>query len=181
MIRLLTSTGRAFNLSIDKISLYAGDLAGLSILFMTLAITADTVLRYIFNAPTMWIFEISTYLLVVITFMAIAYTQRERGHIKVDFLLKKLPRKLQVWLDVFASILFLLFAIILFYLNGDFFLHSFTFRTTSATIMDFLLWPAQVFMPLGLAILGLLLMCNIYNEIRLAIRKTRESTIQEGE
>jgi len=140
---------------------------------MTLIITMDVVLRYAFT-PTRWVHEFSTYLMVVLVFLGLAYALKEDAHIKVDFLVVRLPRLVQDWMKVFNSLLFLFFTIILFYFNWHLFAESFALKTTSFTSVDVTIWPVQLFMPVGLAILGLLLICNIYAETKAVLRKSNE-------
>lgn len=167
--------GRFFSHAMNRLTLAASDIAGLALLVMTLMVTMDVVLRYGFNAPTKWVNEFSGYLMVVLIFLGLSYALKENAHIRVDFLVVRLPRRIQDWMKVIASTLLLVYTMILFYLNWHFFVESFAFQTTSRTSMDVIVWPAQLFMPLGLAILGLLLICNIYTEAKAALGKSKRA------
>ena len=172
--RLATSAWRLFNLSTNRLTLVAGDIAGVGVLVMSLAIAMDVTLRYAFNAPTIWVNEASSYMLLVIAFLGLAYALRENAHIRIDVVVKRLPRQVQDWMRVINSTLFLILIIILFYFTWGFFTESLEFGTTSRTGWDIPLAPWQVFTPLGLAIIGLLLICNLYTEIKIARGKSQE-------
>lgn len=171
--RLAILGGRLFSRVINQIALSASGIAGFAVLAMTFIITMDVVLRYAFE-PTKWAQEFSTYLMIVLVFLGLAYTLKENAHIRVDFLIVKLPKRVRDWLRVINSTLLLAFTIILFYLNWRFFAASFALKATSRTSVDVILWPAQLVMPLGLAIMILLLICNIYTETKAALGKSNE-------
>jgi len=163
---LANSAWRAFSLALERITLVASDIAGGILWVMMVLITVDVVLRYAFNAPTKWANEFSRYFMVALVFLALSYAVKENAHIKVDILVAKLPRRIHDWLKVVTSILFLAYAAILFYFNWTFFAQSFALKTTSRTVIDVVLWPAQLLMPVGLAIMSLLLLCMIYTQIK---------------
>lgn len=172
--RLATSGGRLFKLTSDRFTLAAGDMAGVGALFMALAITMDVALRYMFNAPTKWVNELSSYLLLVITFLGLAYTLREKGHIRADFLVRRLPTRVRNWVYVFGSIAFLIFTAFLFKFNLDLCVESVKLATRSHTGWDVPIAPWQAFIPLGLLLLGLPLIRNIYAETMIALGKSRQ-------
>jgi len=171
--RLAILAGRLFDRAVNGVVLSASVIAGLAVLAMTLIVTMDVVLRYAFT-PTKWVHEFSTYLMVVLVFMGLAYALKEDAHITVDALTARLPRRVQDWMKVINSTLFLVFTILLCYFNWHLFKQSFTSKSTSYTSVDVILWPTQLFMPLGLAIMGLLLICNICAETKTALRKANE-------
>jgi len=165
---------RLFSSIVNWLTVRAGDLAGFCALGMTIFITADVFLRFFFNAPTIWANEASSYLLLVMVFMGAAYALKERAHIRIDFVVIRLPRHIQDWLQVYSSIAFLIFTGILCWFTGAIFLETVRFSETSRSLWDPPLAPWQVWLPLGLAIISLLLILNIYNEIRIARGKVKE-------
>lgn len=173
--RLALSTGRLFNLTTNRLTLVTADIAAALVLFMAVAIGIDVFLRYVFGAPTIWINEASRYGLLMVTFLGLAYTLREKAHIKVDVLINRLPRKAQDWMNVINSIVFLVFTGILSYLTWGLFWGSVEKGSTSTSLWNPLIAPWQVFIPLGLAIIGLLLICNLYTQIKIACKKAKET------
>jgi len=174
MKRLATSVWKLFNRACDVITLASADISGALVLFMALAIGVDVFLRYVFNAPTIWINEASRFSLLIVTFLGLAYTRREDAHIRVDFVTSRLPRQFQNWAKVIDSVVFLVFAGILCYLTWGQFMGSLQRGSVSPSLWEPLLAPWQIFIPLGLAIVGLLLICNIYTESKIALGKAKE-------
>lgn len=65
-------------------------LAGAGVAFMCLATVYDVLARYLFNSPTSWATEISTYVLICVIFLGAAYTNLMDGHVRVELLLQRL-------------------------------------------------------------------------------------------
>lgn len=172
--QLATSAGKLFSLVAHRLSLSLGDIAGVLVLYLVFAITADATLRYVFNSPTIWVMETSTYLLVAMTSLGLAYTLREKGHVRVDVVVNRLPRQAQNWVRVVNSIFFFIMVAFLFYLTWEAFMETVHFGTTSRTGLDITLAPFQAVIPIGLLVIGLLLICNIYGETRIALGKSKE-------
>lgn len=81
------------------------------VFFMMLLTTVDVVLRYIFNSPITGAFEVSEFMMVIIVFFSMAYTQVRKGHVAVDVLVGRLSQRKQAFVDLFnhaATILILL-------------------------------------------------------------------------
>ena len=159
-----------------------GVLAAFGIFAITVIVTGDVTARFLAGAGTKWTLEFTGYLLVMVVFLGLAYTLRERSHIRILFLVDRLPKKVQAWIEVVTSFIFLGFCAFLCYLTWHPTLTSINFGTTSRTGVDVLVWPYQLFMPLGLALISILLIGNIYTQIRSIIRGTDQLSIsEEGE
>ena len=177
--RLVSLIGFWYSLAIHRLTFITGLIAGFSLLAMTLMVTMDVTLRYGFNAPTKWANEFSAYLAVLVIFLGISYVLRENAHIRVDVVVRKLPRRAQDWIRVITSVILLGYIIILFHLTWDVLVMNFAINKSSFTAMDVPIWPIQAFIPLGLAIMGLLLIQHIFVEAKVALRKT-ERPEQDG-
>ena len=57
------------------------------VVFMMLAITYAVAMRYLFDEPVPWVVEISSYLMLYITFLGAAWLLRRDGHVEVDLFL----------------------------------------------------------------------------------------------
>lgn len=66
---------------------------GIAALFVMMVITiADVVGRYLFNSPILGVYELTEFLILILVFSFIGYTQAEKSHVSVDFLVNRLPR-----------------------------------------------------------------------------------------
>ena len=175
----MRAIGRAINAIINWLVSAQGKIAGYAVLVMTLMVTMDVILRFVFNAPTNFATEITAYLLVVSVSFGLAYTLKERAHIRIDLIISHLPRRATRWLQVFTSIISAFFTGFLCWLSWSQVAKSFALQTTSRTGLDVVIWPFQLFIPMGLALICLLLLLNIYNETRAALRKAEETELKE--
>ena len=82
------------------------------IMFLSVAviITFEVIMRFIFRSPTMWVTEISSLLCIVGSFLLFAYTLQEKGHTRVDFITAMLPRKSVFFIELFTSLLGLVYS-----------------------------------------------------------------------
>ncbi len=76
---------------------YVGALALFTMMCLT---TIDVVGRYLFNRPITGAFELTEYLVLILIFSFIGYTQSQKNHVAVDILLPLLPQKLKKLADV---------------------------------------------------------------------------------
>lgn len=66
---------------------------------IVLALVANVVGRYVFLAPISGLIDVEGSLLVILTFMAIAYTGILKGHVRVDLIVNKFPLWVQHVVD----------------------------------------------------------------------------------
>jgi TRAP-type C4-dicarboxylate transport system permease small subunit len=88
--------------------------AALALFAIMLIVVADVLLRYLFNAPLSWSYDlISIYLMGVAFFLALSETLRMNHHVAVDILYLRFPLGWRrVWRLVGWALSFVLFAII---------------------------------------------------------------------
>ena len=84
--------------AVRKLSSGFNGIAGAAVVVMMVLITSEVVLRF-FRHPIPGTYEIVGLLGTVVVSFSLAYTFMERGHIVVEFLVRKLPRKVQGVVD----------------------------------------------------------------------------------
>ena len=73
--------------SLDLIHRAMAWTAAACIVFMMFAICYSVFMRYFWSKPVPWVLEISSYLMLYITFLGTAWLQRQEGHVEVDLFL----------------------------------------------------------------------------------------------
>lgn len=73
--------------------------------FFWLAICYEVIMRYFFKNSQVWVVEGSGYMLVVITFLSIAWVLREEGHVKMDILVNLVNLRAKALIDTITSCL----------------------------------------------------------------------------
>ena len=98
---------------IKKFNTLCTTLSGLILLFVTFSIFVDVLLRYFFNRPSIWVTEVSTYLLLYIVFLGTAYALQEGFHIRATFVVDLLSDNKKRFLNLITSILSMIFTLVL--------------------------------------------------------------------
>jgi C4-dicarboxylate transporter, DctQ subunit len=142
-------------LIIKKVNQLGFILSAILLMFMGLAVSYDVLMRYFIGKPTIWVNEISGYILVVTTFMAAGYTLKEGGHIKVDFLENKTPPLVGYILFIFSHLIMLFFMIVITWQGYKMASMSFNLNWTASTLLGTPLYIPQLFIPLGGALFSL--------------------------
>jgi len=62
--------------------------------------TADVVGRYLFNRPITGVFELTEYLVLILIFSFIGYTQSQKSHVAVDLLMGKVSENIKALIDI---------------------------------------------------------------------------------
>lgn len=79
--------------------------AQIILLVMMLLITFDVLGRWLFNHPIKGTVDVTEIALCMIVFLSIGYAHLEKVHITIDFVVDKLPKKVQLIFDIVINIL----------------------------------------------------------------------------
>lgn len=143
-------------------------IASLPFIIIMLITVYEVIVRYVFNAPTVWTLEISQYLMLIGAFLAAAYTLEVGGHIKVDFLVERLsPGKRRI-VNIISSLLGIIFFAALVWKSTELAWFTFKFGLRSMTMLAVPLFPIYVIMPIGSF---LLLLQGIVQFLQLIVKR----------
>lgn len=98
----------------DRVLSLTAIIAALLILFMMLSITYEVVMRYFFDNPPIWVFDISGFSLFAFTFLGAAWVLKREGHTKVEIILNILSPKMQLIFHCMTSFLALVACTVVF-------------------------------------------------------------------
>jgi len=70
---------------------------------MILLILYDVGMRNIFNRPLMSSYELVMFLMAVVVFTSLPYTQSERNIVRIELLISQLSKKAQAFLEIITS------------------------------------------------------------------------------
>ncbi len=139
----------------DRLSFCGGVLAGVLTIAALALVCAEMVVRTAFSKTLYITEEYTGYLMAALTFLALAYTLRDKSHIRMVFLHEVLKGRARTMVDIYAFAVGFLFCAILTYNCLDFFLDSVRTGTRSMQISATYLAIPQFFLPLGSLILTL--------------------------
>ena len=126
--------------------------AGL-VFIMIFPTTLDVVLRYVFNAPLPEMFQLTEFMMVGVVYLAVAYVQQLKDHIKIETATDWLPQKAQNILDIFGyGVGFCIFAVIT-WQTGRLAWEAWDTQDYTMGVVQFPLWPAKTILPIGIGFL----------------------------
>jgi len=151
---------------IDKAIYAAGYLGGWVLLGIIGLTMAEVFTRYVLNQPLILCDEFGGYSLFAITFLGVAYCAREKGHIRITFLVERLSPKTAARLRIFTLFLGLLFIGAATKVSWDFIISSFVRNMRSNSwLMTPLKWP-QMAMPVGFTLFAIVLILQFAKAIK---------------
>ncbi|MBS4211710.1 MULTISPECIES: TRAP transporter small permease [Neobacillus] len=128
---------------------------------LAISIFYDVVARYIFNSPTIWANEVSTYILQFIVFFTMGCIQMEGKQLRVTFLIERLkgtPRKI---LEAFSAFLILPYSIVLVVYGYQYTKNAFRLGMGSPTLLEIPLWIPYSFICIGGVLLVIAAVCSV--------------------
>ena len=159
---------------IEKVTdVLSGHLQAGIIFFLMVMLLVEVLTRYILRSPLSIADEIGGYLLVAITFMGLAYTWKEKGHVRVSLLISRLPAKIGHLLRFITLILATLFTLPLMKACFDLISDSLLFESRSGSWLRTPLAYPQTILLIGAIMLFLQLVAEII-KATIAIGKSGE-------
>jgi TRAP-type C4-dicarboxylate transport system permease small subunit len=119
--------------------------------------------RYVLNQNTIWQTDFVTWSLVAATFVGSPYLLLSRGHVNVDVLPQHLGYRGRWWLALASIVMSLAFCVVLAVLTSRLWLEAWEQRWVSDTMWRARLWIPYSAMPIGLGILVLQYIADLYS------------------
>lgn len=150
---------------IDRISTIFGVISGIFILLGMTIVLTEVVARF-FNSTIYVSGEYTAYFMVAITFLGLAYTLKDRGHIRMVFLHKVIKSdRVRAIVEIYSCIVGLIVFTIITKVTFDFFLDSVATGTRSMQVSRTYLAIPQFAMPLGSLLITLQFIAEILRSI----------------
>jgi TRAP-type mannitol/chloroaromatic compound transport system permease small subunit len=90
----------------DRLSAWFGKTFGWLVILMTLGMSYEVMVRYLFNAPTPWALDLSFIMYGTMFMMGGAYTLSRGGHVRGDFIYRLWSERTQATVDLVLYFLF---------------------------------------------------------------------------
>jgi TRAP-type mannitol/chloroaromatic compound transport system permease small subunit len=131
----------------------------------------EVLARHVFNSPTNWAHE-SMFLLFGMQYLvAGAFTLREDGHVRVDVLYSRLPKRARAVVDILTSVFFFLFCGALLWTGWSFMMDSIDVWEVSFTEWAIQYWPVKSTMAIGAILILLQGLSKLAKDIRILAGK----------
>jgi TRAP-type mannitol/chloroaromatic compound transport system permease small subunit len=152
---------------VDSASEISGHIAKWMVPVLILEISYDTLARYLFNAPTIWSYDVSYMLGASLIVLAAPYVYLHRSEIRIDIVYSRLPvearRVLDLVLTVLLTLPFCVVSVIVFasdarhaYLIGEF---------ADDTVWYPELWPVKTVVTIGFLLLLLQVIVTFVRDV----------------
>jgi TRAP-type mannitol/chloroaromatic compound transport system permease small subunit len=140
---------------VDKFTDWTGTFVSWFSVPLVFAVAYEVVARYLFNAPTIWVFDV-TYMLYGSLFMlGAAYALHKGAHIRTDFFWEQFPIRTKGLIDTIAYVVFFFPGLLaLLFISGNEAIYAWRINETSdQSAWRPILWPFKGMVPLACLLL----------------------------
>jgi TRAP-type C4-dicarboxylate transport system permease small subunit len=149
--------------TIRLVSRLCGYFAAALIALGVLVVCEMVFVRFVLNENTIWQTDFVTYSLVAATFIGSPFVLLTRGHVNVDVLPHYLGERARYRLAIAATLMALAFCLVMLVLTAQYWLQAWNERWLSNTMWRVRLWIPYASMPVGLGILTLQYVADLYD------------------
>ncbi len=145
-----------FSNLIDSLNNLVGRGAYWLTLVAVLVSSGNATVRYLFdNSSNAWL-ELQWYLFSAVVLLCGGYALLHHQHVRIDVVYSRFSRRIQLYIDVFGTLFFLLpMAILIMILSWPVFVNAFVHNEMSSNAGGLIIWPARLLVPIGFFLLTL--------------------------
>ena len=144
-----------------------GQLSSFLVYPLLIIVIYEVIMRYAFNAPTVWGFEATAFAYGLHYMLGLSYTENQAGHVKVDILTMRLSPKTQAILGVVTYILIFLPVYALMTIGAFKFAYTATISNElNSTSWAPPIWPFKIVMAISFLLLVLQGLSTLLKNIR---------------
>jgi TRAP-type mannitol/chloroaromatic compound transport system permease small subunit len=150
---------------IDAINKHIGETLKYAIILIVFTMSIEIVMRYVFNAPTVWAPELTQMIFGIYVVLAGGYVLLCGGHVNVDIFITTVSARNRIKLDIFTSIVFFIFSGVLVYFGFSLAHDSIAIWESSTSAWDPPIWPIKLMIPTGAVLLLLQGVSKLFKDI----------------
>lgn len=160
---------------IDTFTTKQGDFTSMLIIPLLLVVLWEVLMRYGFNTPTSWGFEMTAFLYGMHYMFGISYTDVKNGHVRVDIFTSLTSKKVQAVFGALTTlILFLPVMICMTIWSSKFAMYSVQGLERNSTSWAPQIWPFKIIMAVCFGILLLQGISNLLKDLRIIFSKEEQ-------
>ena len=150
----------------NKLVKYSGYLASALFIAIGFIVSYEVIMRYLFNSPTIWVNEVSRFLQIWATYLALTYSFHKQDFIRITVIYDRLNENGKKILDFISFIFILIFSSFVVYYGWLIAYDSLKVGRTSSTILDVPSFLTELAIPLCFAFLVLRVILEIITYVR---------------
>lgn len=123
---------------------------------ITLIVSADVIMRYLFNRPLSWAYDlISLYLMAALFYLAVSRAFSLNAHIGVDLVQSRIPKPIRLFCQVIVGVLSLLLFLMIAWVNFRSSLEDFLLATATVGEIPWPTWVSTAIVVVGCTVISL--------------------------
>lgn len=165
---------RVLRRSVDALNEWTGKVAAWLIIPLTLIVVLDVILRYVFNKPTIWAWDVNVQLLGALVILGAGYCLLHNAHVGVDVLVLRFSPRKRAIIDLITG-LFFVFAIgVLLWKTASAAWASLQIREAYSSYWEPPIYPFKMLMVVGILLLLLQGIAKFIRDLGVVIYPGRE-------
>lgn len=122
---------------------------------MTLMAMYEVVMRYCFNRPTTWVWDINIQLFCLLVVFGSAHTLQQGGHVVMDIIINRFQKRTKLIINLCVYVIFFFVMLIAIWQVGMFAWNSLVIFEKESTIFSPPVYPIKVGILIGVCLLFL--------------------------
>ena len=122
---------------------------------LALMVFREVVARYVFKSPSVFSVEISEYMMIFIAFLSAGWVLHQDRHVNMTALTDRFSPRIRLYLEIITSTITMAYCSIIIWKSVTTVWMAYNGGYHSASSVNFPLWIAYSFIPLGISILFL--------------------------
>lgn len=151
---------------VDKLSEVAGYISAIFMILIVILINAEIIVRSFFDSSTYIADEFSSYFLVAVVLLGLAYALKENAHIRVEVIRGRLPENGKRVFDIVGTLAGLVLTLFITYHSIIMVWDSYSLEITADSISETPLYLPQLMIPIGLLLFALQLIATLIRRLR---------------
>ena len=168
--------------AIDWLNATVGRFVIWLILMSTLISALNALVRYVFHTSSNAFLEVQWYLFDWSFLVAAGWTLLNREHVRIDVLNSRLPKRIQIWIDIVGFTFFLTpLCLVVLYYTIPMTMQQFQSGEVSGNPGGLIRWPVWLALPIGFSLLMLQAWSELIKRIAFLTGDGPDPTIKPGE
>ncbi len=143
----------AFCRVVDAINTWVAEVVHWLILPLVIVVMSEVVLRYFFNRPTIWAWDISVQLMALLVALGAGYTLLQGMHVRVDVVVSRFSPRVNGIIDLVTATLFFLGIGLLIWWFGEEAWRSLAVREPYESLWAPPIYPVKILVFVGICLL----------------------------
>jgi len=139
----------------------SGTLAGIGVVMIFCITVAEIITRKILGQSLLWSTEVQLFTIASISFVGIAYTLREEGHVRMTLIYSRMSPQTQRVMDFIVTLFALLWTGFFFYASYLRMTRALANDESTAGIIDIPFWMGMLWMVVGSILLAMVLLSRL--------------------